>query len=208
VTAEDLLAAHRIVPVVVLDNANDAVPLARTLCAAGITSMEITLRTDCAVEAIERVAEQVPEMTVGAGSIRQPAQFQQVKDAGARFCVSPGCSEMLLSAAAAADLPFVPGAATASEMIRLLDADFRLVKFFPAQINGGVAAIKALSAPLPELRFFPTGGITPDNLSAYLSCEAVMCVGGSWFVPGDAIRRGAFSEIGSMAAAAVALAGV
>lgn len=194
-----LFENNRLVPVVTLDHADHAVPLAEVLLSAGIRAMEITLRTAAALQAIESVASQVPGLLVGAGSVRTPEQMQAVKKAGAAFAVSPGATQGLLAAAQDCRMPFVPGAATASEILALTEGGYELVKFFPAEINGGVAAIRALSAPLPEVQFFPTGGITAENVLDYLDIEAVRCVGGSWFVPPGCIQAQDFAKIESLA---------
>ncbi len=192
---EELFAETPVVPVVVIDNADDAVRLAETLLSAGIKTMEITLRTPGALDAIEAVARAVPDVVLGAGSIRSPGQLGQALDAGARFCVSPGFSAGILTEAKQRRTLLIPGAATASEIMQLVDQDYDFVKFFPAELSGGVAMLKALSAPLPEVRFFPTGGINPDLAADYLALPSVVCVGGSWFVPPDKIREGDFGWI-------------
>ncbi len=196
--AQAILADIRLMPVVVIQNENDAVPLARALLAGGIGAIEITLRSPVALASIERVVEEVPGMIVGAGSVRRAEQMHAAASAGASFTVSPGCSAGLLDAAEALDLAFVPGAATASEMIALLDAGYVLQKFFPAELQGGIARIQALSAPLPEVRFFPTGGIDLRTARDYLACEAVACIGGSWFVPNALVSAGEFGKIASL----------
>lgn len=205
-SAAALFESVPIVPVVTVDRAEHAVPLAEALCAAGIMAIEVTLRTDCALQVIERIATAVPQMLVGAGSIREPGHVRQVGDAGARFGVSPGVTDALLAEIVASGLPFVPGAATASEMLRLWGVGFDFMKFFPAEANGGASALAALCAPMPELRFFPTGGINPANLQTYLALDAVVCVGGSWFIPQASLRAGDFARIGALAAAARELA--
>ena len=134
-------------------------------------------------------------MCVGAGSIRHPDQISRVRDAGAEFLVSPGYLASIGSAAADLDIPLIPGAATASEFMQLDALGYGLIKFFPAEINGGVDAIKALSAPLPEIRFFPTGGVSTSNVRDYLAQETVLCVGGSWFIPQQALAQGDYQQI-------------
>lgn len=191
-----------VVPVVVIDAEERAVPLARTLVEAGLPVIEVTLRTPAALGAIARIAAEVPEMTVGAGSLRFPRQLAQAHAAGALFGVSPGSTEMLIDASRDAGLPLVPGAATASEVMRLLDEGFELLKFFPAGILGGAAAISALSAPLPEARFFPTGGVTADNVMDFLALPAVHCVGGTWVAPRTLVQAGDWARIGANANAA------
>jgi len=207
-TARDirtLLGSTRVVPVIVLEDAGQAVELARTLCAAGLPVLEITLRTDAAPEAIRRIAAEVPDAVVGAGSVRSAAHLRQCVEAGGRFAVSPGASPGLLEAADDAEVPLVPGAATASEVMRLLERDYVLQKFFPAEGAGGTAMLKALGAPLPEARFFPTGGITEALARDYLALPNVACVGGSWIAPPALLAAGDFDAIGRLAAAAATL---
>ena len=203
--AADLLAAQRVVPVVVIDDADDAVPLAKTLLANGLDAIEVTLRTEAGLDAIDRIAREVPGMLVGAGSVRRAAQIAEVKSAGAVFAVSPGSSDALLAAAADEDLPFVPGAVTASEMLKLLDLGYTLQKFFPAELSGGAAFLKAVSAPIPEVAFMPTGGIGPDNAGDYLALPNVACIGGSWIAPPRLLHAKDFDAIAELTAAAVAL---
>ena len=198
--AADLLAGQRVVPVVVINDAADAVPLAETLSAAGLGAIEVTLRTEQGLAAIERIASEVPDMLVGAGSVRRASQVGDVVNAGARFVVSPGSSEALLVAAADAAIPFVPGAVTASEMLGLLEHGYTLQKFFPAELAGGAKFLKAVGAPIPEVSFMPTGGIGPDNVSDYLSLKNVACVGGSWIAPASLLEQQEFVAIGKLAA--------
>ena len=203
--AAELLAGQRIVPVVVIDSADDALPLAKTLLDNGLAAIEVTLRTEAGLDAIERIANGVPGMLVGAGSVRRAAQVAAVKSAGASFAVSPGCSEALLEAVADAGMPFVPGAVTASEMLALLDLGYTLQKFFPAELSGGAAFLRAIGAPIPEVTFMPTGGIGTDNARDYLSLANVACIGGSWIAPPGLLRDGDFAAIGKLAAAAASL---
>ena len=203
--AADLLAAQRVVPVVVIDDVDDAVALASTLLSNGLHAIEVTLRTDAGLDAIERIAAQVPGMLVGAGSVRRAAQIAEVKSAGAVFAVSPGSSDALLGAAADAKLPFVPGAVTASEMLKLLDLGYTLQKFFPAELSGGAAFLKAVSAPIPEVSFMPTGGIRPDNAKDYLALSNVACIGGSWIAPPGLLHAKDFAAIAELATAAAKL---
>ncbi len=200
--ATELLKNIRLMPVVVIDDDSRAVQLAETLLEAGIGAIEITLRTEQALAAIEQVARAVPDIILGAGSIRNPEQFQSISNAGAQFAVSPGHSKRLLEAA---NMPYLPGAVTPSECMDLLEHGYQLQKFFPAEQSGGLAKIKAMSAPLPEVRFCPTGGITPELAVEYLACAAVACIGGSWFVPGDALQAGDFKTIGALSRAAALL---
>lgn len=200
--ATQLLADVRLLPVVVIDDVNSAVPLARSLLAAGIGAIEITLRSEAALVGIELVAREVPEILVGAGSVRRAEQFQQIENAGASFAVSPGSTDALL---AAANMPYVAGVATASESLKLLEAGYRLQKFFPAEVNGGIAALKAISAPIPEVLFCPTGGINATNARGYLALSCVACIGGSWFVPKEKLQQQDFVAIEELARQAVEL---
>jgi 2-dehydro-3-deoxyphosphogluconate aldolase/(4S)-4-hydroxy-2-oxoglutarate aldolase len=204
--ARELLAGIRIVPVVVIDEIETAAPLAETFLEAGIKAIEITLRTEAGLDAIHAVAERVPDMLVGAGSLRTPDQVEDVKAAGARFGVSPGSTPTLVRAARDADLPFVPGAVTASEMLTLFEQGVLLQKFFPAELAGGAAYLKAVGAPLREVTFMPTGGIGPDNVGSYLSLPNVSCIGGSWLAPGDLLAARDFDGIRALARDAARLA--
>ena len=197
--ATRLLAGNRIVPVVVLADASAAVPVARALLDGGIAVAEITLRTDDAVDGIRAIATEVPDMLVGAGSIRTPEQMKVVQDAGAAFCVSPGASSALLDAAEELRMPFVPGAATPSEMIGLFERGYRLQKFFPAEQAGGAGFLKSVGGPLPDIAFMPTGGITPANADQYLRLANVACIGGSWIAPVGKQSSGDFSSISDLA---------
>ena len=203
--AAGLLAAQRIVPVVVIDDADDAVPLATALLENGLGAIEVTLRTAAGLDAIDRIAKDVPGMLVGAGSVRRAAQVAEVKAAGAQFAVCPGSSDALLDAVAEAELPFVPGAVTPSEMLALLDRGYTLQKLFPAELSGGVAFLKAVAAPIPEVSFMPTGGIRAQSAGDYLALPNVACVGGTWIAPPDLLRAKDFNAIGSLAAAAAQL---
>ena len=201
--AAEILADCRVVPVVVIDNEQQAVELAATLRDAGIRAIEVTLRTRAALAAIKLIADRVPDIIVGAGSVRRADHFKEIADAGAKFAVSPGGSDLLIKCAKDARMPFVPGAASASENIYLLEQGYQLQKFFPAELNGGVRMIKALSAPLPEVRFFPTGGITAALAVDYLQMECVPCVGGTWIATPELVGRGEFGKIGELADAAM-----
>ena len=203
--AQTLLKGVRVVPVVVIDDVDTAVPLAETLLQSGLRAIEVTLRTPSAVDAIAAIAATVPGVLVGAGSVRNAAQVTEVVDAGAQFGVSPGHSNALLDAVAAARLPFIPGAVTPSESLALFERGYALQKFFPAGVAGGVPYLRAISGPLPEIRFMPTGGITVDNAPDYLALPNVACIGGSWIVPGDALRRRDFATIAALAKAAASL---
>lgn len=199
--ASRLLSGNRVVPVVVLDEAEFAVPLAECLLEAGLLSIEVTLRTPAALDAIDRIARDVPGMIVGAGSIRRPEQVDEVLRAGARFGVSPGATGRLLKAVDKAGLPFIPGASTASEMMYNLQHGYRLQKFFPAEQSGGIRFLKAVGSPLPEVQFVPTGGIDAELATDYLALPNVFAVGGSWIAPQELIARGDFDAISRIASA-------
>lgn len=203
--ARTLFTNISVVPVVVIRDAELAVPLAQTLLEAGLGAIEITLRTDAALAAIERVAAEVPELLVGAGSVRHERQFQAICDAGANFAVSPGGTEKLLAEALRRQIHFVPGAVTASEILALLERGYTLQKFFPAELAGGRKMLQALAAPIPEVAFFPTGGISAQLAGDYLQLDCVSCIGGSWFVPETSLAEGDFEEIDRLARAAAQL---
>ena len=203
--ATELLRNERIVPVVVINDADVALPLAEVLFDAGFGAIEITLRTPAALQAIENIRAAFPDASVGAGSVRTAEQFVQIRDAGARFAVSPGSSDLLIEAAAKHEMPFVPGAVTASECIRLQEGGYNLMKFFPAELAGGTKMLKALGAPLPEARFFPTGGITPELAKHYLALPNVACIGGSWLTPADLLAERDFKSIARLASDAAGL---
>src|SRR2546423_9617414 len=172
-------------PVVVVDDAADAVPVARALLAGGIRAIELTLRTTAALDAIERVASEVPDIVVGAGTVTNPELAKQSADAGAAFLVTPGSTERVLEAALGTGLPFLPGASTVSEAMALAERGLTALKFFPAEPSGGAAFLKAIAGPLPQLRFCPTGGITPGSAPRYLALANLGCVGGPRPTPKD-----------------------
>ncbi|MEN3539220.1 bifunctional 4-hydroxy-2-oxoglutarate aldolase/2-dehydro-3-deoxy-phosphogluconate aldolase [Microbispora sp. ZYX-F-249] len=201
----NLLDLAPVVPVVVLDDAESAVPLARALVNGGLPVIEVTLRTPAALDAIRRIAAEVPEAVVGAGTVRSPEDVEAATEAGARFLVSPGTTPGLLAAMLAAGVPFLPGVATATEAMTLAERGVRELKFFPAEPAGGVTYLKALSGPLPDVRFCPTGGITPSNAPAYLALPNVGCVGGSWLTPRSLVTAGDFARIEKLASEAAAL---
>lgn len=203
--ASKLFSSSRIVPVIIIDDPNDALPLAEALIEGGLSTIEITLRTAGAIESIKKVVTAFPRACIGAGSIRTTLQLAQVKDAGAQFAVSPGSSTQLLDAAAKNNFPFVPGAVTASEIITLQEFGYTLVKFFPAELAGGTKMLTALGAPLPEARFFPTGGITRELAANYLALPNVSCIGGTWIAPVDLIAAGKFELISQRAREAMEL---
>ncbi|MFI1027042.1 bifunctional 4-hydroxy-2-oxoglutarate aldolase/2-dehydro-3-deoxy-phosphogluconate aldolase [Streptomyces sp. NPDC020951] len=194
-----------VVPVVVVEDAADAVPLARALVAGGLTAIEVTLRTSAALDAIREISGAVPEAVVGAGTVIAPEQVTACAAAGARFLVSPGWTDVLLTAMRASGLPFLPGVSTTSEVVALLERGIREMKFFPAQAAGGTAYLRSLAGPLPQARFCPTGGIGPDNAPEYLALPNVACVGGSWMLPADALAARDWSRIEELARAAASL---
>ncbi|MFE7337858.1 bifunctional 4-hydroxy-2-oxoglutarate aldolase/2-dehydro-3-deoxy-phosphogluconate aldolase [Streptomyces griseus] len=195
-----------VVPVVVLHDVADAVPLARALVAGGLPAVEVTLRTPAALESIRAMAAEVPGAVVGAGTVISPEHVRDTVDAGARFLVSPGWTDALLEAMKASGLPFLPGVSTTSEVVALLERGVREMKFFPAEAAGGTAYLKALSAPLPQARFCPTGGISLASAPSYLALPNVGCVGGSWMVPADAVAAKDWDRVARLAAEAAALA--
>jgi 2-dehydro-3-deoxyphosphogluconate aldolase / (4S)-4-hydroxy-2-oxoglutarate aldolase len=184
-TVEELVALAPVVPVVVIDDLEDAVPLAAALVRGGLPAIEVTLRTEPALAAIERIAAEVPGAVVGAGTVTTAQQVDDVLAAGARFLVSPGATPTLLDAMQASGVPFLPGVATASEIVALLERGITHAKLFPAEVVGGVKALKAFGGPFPQLRFCPTGGIGAKNAPEYLALPNVDCVGGSWMTKGD-----------------------
>lgn len=204
----DRLTAARIVPVVEIVDVARGVQLARTLTEAGLATMEVTLRTPAAMEVIRAIRAEVPDFLVGVGTLVSVRQVEDAIEAGALFGVSPGFTTPLSHAAAAGDLPFVPGTTSASEILTAAEAGHTHVKFFPAEQSGGAAAIAALAAPLAALgiRFMPTGGIRPSNLDAYLALPSVFAIGGTWIAPRQVISEGRFDQIATAARTAVATA--
>ncbi|MDB1087800.1 bifunctional 4-hydroxy-2-oxoglutarate aldolase/2-dehydro-3-deoxy-phosphogluconate aldolase [Streptomyces sp. ACA25] len=196
-----------VLPVVALEDAADAVPLALALAAGGLTALEVTLRTPGATDAIRAIASEVPQVTVGAGTVRTPEQAEEAVAAGAGFLVSPGSTGHLLAGLRASGVPFLPGAATASEVMVLLEHGITDLKFFPAEPAGGVAFLRALAGPFPQVRFCPTGGVTAESALAYLALPNVVCVGGSWMVPEDALAGRDWGRVTDLARKAPLRAG-
>jgi 2-dehydro-3-deoxyphosphogluconate aldolase/(4S)-4-hydroxy-2-oxoglutarate aldolase len=196
-----------IIPVITVGRAADAVPLARALIAGGLPAIEITLRTTHAIEAIEAIAADVPDAVVGAGTVRNPGQARKAVAAGARFIVSPGATPPLLDAAPDWGVPYLPGAATASEIMALAERGITLMKLFPAEPIGGIALLKSLAAPFGDVTFCPTGGINAENVASYLALPNVAFVGGSWMVPQAALDAQDWRRISELAATARKAAG-
>ena len=193
-----------VVPVLVIDDLSKAHGLASALVAGGLPALEVTLRTDCALDAIREMA-QVEGGVVGAGTLLTSADVEAAKAAGAQFGVSPGATDRILDACEANDLPLLPGAATSSEVMRLLERGYTVQKFFPAEANGGAPALKSIGAPLPQVKFCPTGGVSLKNANDYLSLSNTLCVGGSWVAPKDKVASGDWAGIEALAREAAAL---
>ncbi|WP_329227282.1 bifunctional 4-hydroxy-2-oxoglutarate aldolase/2-dehydro-3-deoxy-phosphogluconate aldolase [Streptomyces canus] len=203
--APSLLDLAPVMPVVVLEDASDAVPLAQALVAGGLPAIEVTLRTPVALDAIRAIAGAVPEAVVGAGTVITPDQVTETVAAGARFLVSPGWTDVLLAAMQTSGVPFLPGVSTTSEVVALLERGVTEMKFFPAEAAGGTAYLRSLAGPLPQARFCPTGGIGPGNATEYLSLPNVGCVGGTWMLPADAIAARDWGRVESLAREAAGL---
>jgi 2-dehydro-3-deoxyphosphogluconate aldolase / (4S)-4-hydroxy-2-oxoglutarate aldolase len=202
---EAILRAAPVIPVVIVETLADAVPLARALVAGGLPVIEVTLRTAAGLEAIRAITAEVPEAIVGVGTVLTPDQLGQSAKAGARFAVSPGATARILDAAKDTQCPLLPGIATASEAMVLIERGYRFAKFFPAEPAGGASYLSAIASPLPQLTFCPTGGITLDSAPRYLKLANVICVGGSWMVNRAAIAAGNWAEITEIARQAAEL---
>jgi len=206
-TAGELLTVSPVVPVVVVDDVAQAVPLARALARGGVGIIEITLRTAAGLGAIERVAAEVPEILTGAGTVTTPEEVEAVRRAGAQFIVTPGSPPRLLESVLDAGLPVLAGSSTLTEMMRLAEQGLTAMKFFPAEASGGRPYLSAVAGPMPGLRFCPTGGISAANAADYLALPNVGCVGGSWLTPGEAVAAGDWARIEDLAREAAALRG-
>jgi 2-dehydro-3-deoxyphosphogluconate aldolase/(4S)-4-hydroxy-2-oxoglutarate aldolase len=204
----DLLRSGPVVPVITLERVEDAVPLARALVAGGLRLLEITLRTPAAADAAAAIIRDVPEAIVGIGTVLTPKDLERAQALGARYALSPGATPDLLDAASQGKMPFIPGIATASELMMALAHGFQTVKFFPAVAAGGIPALKALAGPFPQARFCPTGGIDEKNAKDWLALPNVVAIGGSWICPVSDIRAQAWDEITAKAQRAVASATV
>lgn len=190
-----------VIPVIVIDDLDHAVPLAKALVAGGVTLLEVTMRTPAALPAIEKIATQVPDAIVGVGTVTQAQHIQQAYDAGAQFALSPGISDGLITKAQTLKLPFMPGVMTPSDIMLGLEVGLTQFKFFPAQQAGGTAMLKAFSGPFPQVRFCPTGGISQDNAQEYLALKNVMAVGGSWLCAKDLVQAKDWAAIEALAKA-------
>ncbi len=194
-TAKEVMQISPIVPVIALDHMDDALPLAEALLKGGISIMEITLRTDAGLGAIEAISKALPQMHVGAGTVLNSSDFKDAVDHGAAFVFSPGISEALMETSKALNVALIPGVATASEVMLAKNNGFEHCKLFPATLAGGVEILKAFGGPFPSMRFCPTGGVNLDNISDFLSLDNVLCAGGSWIVPKQALKEKNFKEI-------------
>ncbi|GAA7129593.1 ketohydroxyglutarate aldolase [Helicobacter pylori] len=191
----EVLQISPIVPVVVIENIKDAVPLAQSLIEGGIPIIEVTLRSSCALEAIELIAKNVPKMRVGTGTILNLTQLEQAQNRGAEFLISPGLTIKLLEHAKKKDMPLIPGVSSSSEVMQALELGYSALKFFPAEYCGGVKLLNAFNGPFKGVKFCPTGGISADNMRSYLDLENVLCVGGSWLTPKDLIQNKEWDKI-------------
>lgn len=201
----EVLQISPIVPVVVIENIKDAVPLAQSLIEGGIPIIEVTLRSSCALEAIELIAKNVPKMRVGAGTILNLTQLEQAQNRGAEFLISPGLTIRLLEHAKKKDMPLIPGVSSSSEVMQALELGYNALKFFPAEYCGGVKLLNAFNGPFKGVKFCPTGGISADNMRSYLNLENVLCVGGSWLTPKNLIQNKEWDKITEICKRALAL---
>lgn len=205
VGADEVVSRVPVIPVITINRMADAMPLAEALVKGGLTVLEVTLRTQAALDAIRELSQAFPKAMVGAGTVLSEEQVYQAKNAGARFLVSPGSTPGVLKAASEVSLPILPGACTPTELMHLLERGYMVAKFFPAEAAGGVAMLKALAAPIPQIRFCPTGGITPDNAASYLALPNVACIGGSWMVSQKLVDAHQWSEVERLSRLAAAL---
>ncbi len=201
----EILQISPIVPVVVVENIKDAVPLAQSLIEGGIQIIEVTLRSNCALEAIELIDKNVPKMRVGAGTILNPTQLEQAQNRGAEFLISPGLTIKLLEYAKKKNMPLIPGVSSSSEVMQALELGYSALKFFPAEYCGGVKLLNAFNGPFKGVKFCPTGGISVDNMRSYLDLENVLCVGGSWLTPKNLIQNKEWDKITEICKRALAL---
>lgn len=205
VTIKEVMTTSPVMPVMVINQLDQAVPLAKALVDGGLKVLEITLRTPVALDAIRKIKTEVPGAIVGAGTIINTETLQQAIDAGAEFIVSPGVTDSVIDAAIASGVPILPGVITPSEVMKLLEKGITAMKFFPAEAAGGIPMLKSIGAPLPQVTFCPTGGVNPKNAPEYLALSNVACVGGSWMAPADLVDAGDWAEITRRAAEAAKL---
>ncbi|UOS38752.1 bifunctional 4-hydroxy-2-oxoglutarate aldolase/2-dehydro-3-deoxy-phosphogluconate aldolase [Helicobacter pylori] len=201
----EVLQISPIIPVVVIEDIKDAVPLAQSLIEGGIQIIEVTLRSSCALEAIELIAKNVPKMRVGVGTILNPTQLEQAQNRGAEFLISPGLTIKLLEYAKKKDMPLIPGVSSSSEVMQALELGYNALKFFPAEYCGGVKLLNAFNGPFKGVKFCPTGGISTDNMHSYLNLENVLCVGGSWLTPKNLIQNKEWDKITEICKRSLAL---
>ncbi len=201
----EVLQISPIIPVVVIEDIKDAVPLAQSLVEGGIQIIEVTLRSSCALEAIELIAKNVPKMRMGAGTILNPTQLEQAQNRGAEFLISPGLTIKLLEYAKKKDMPLIPGVSSSSEVMQALELGYNALKFFPAEYCGGVKLLNAFNGPFKGVKFCPTGGISADNMHSYLNLENVLCVGGSWLTPKNLIQNKEWDKITEICKQSLAL---
>ncbi|GAA7532158.1 bifunctional 4-hydroxy-2-oxoglutarate aldolase/2-dehydro-3-deoxy-phosphogluconate aldolase [Helicobacter pylori] len=201
----EVLQISPIIPVVVIENIKDAVPLAQSLVEGGIQIIEVTLRSSCALEAIELIAKNVPKMRVGAGTILNPTQLEQAQNRGAEFLISPGLTIKLLEHAKKKDMSLIPGVSSSSEVMQALELGYNALKFFPAEYCGGVKLLNAFNGPFKGVKFCPTGGISADNMHSYLNLENVLCVGGSWLTSKNLIQNKEWDKITEICKRSLAL---
>ncbi|GAA8418757.1 bifunctional 4-hydroxy-2-oxoglutarate aldolase/2-dehydro-3-deoxy-phosphogluconate aldolase [Helicobacter pylori] len=201
----EVLQISPIVPVVVIEDIKDAVPLAQSLVEGGVHIIEVTLRSSCALEAIELIAKNVPKMRVGAGTILNPTQLEQAQNRGAEFLISPGLTIKLLEYAKKKDMPLIPGVSSSSGVMQALELGYNALKFFPAEYCGGVKLLNAFNGPFKGVKFCPTGGISADSMRSYLNLENVLCVGGSWLTPKNLIQNKEWDKITEICKRSLAL---
>lgn len=205
ISPEQVFACSPIVPVMIINKITDAVPMAKALAAGGINVFEVTLRTEVALDAIRAIVAAMPEAMVGAGTIINTLQYDAAVAAGAKFIISPGYSNTLLAHGKTGTAPLIPGISTPSDVITALELGYDHLKFFPAEANGGVAVLKAIAGPLPQVRFCPTGGVNPSNVGDYMALNSVATVGGSWMIPNEAVESGDWAKITELSKQAVSL---
>lgn len=203
-TSANIFSQGPVVPVLVIDHIDDALPIAQALLEGGINVLEVTLRTASAMQVIEKIAKEMPEAYIGAGTVTNREQLQAVTDAGAKFAISPGLTADLLKAGSEGTIPLIPGISNISDLMKAKDAGYDHLKFFPAEAAGGVKALKSIGGPFPNVVFCPTGGIGPNNYRDYLALSNVKCVGGSWVAPTNAIEDKKWHILTELAAKAIA----